>query len=55
MPSMLNEFTEPVAADDEEWLVPPIDRSIGPKVDRARLLGTVLGSGCPLEGEPTEN
>ena len=31
-----------------------MERSIGPKVDRARLIGTVLGRGCPLEGAEEE-
>ena len=51
LPAMLTQFIDPVAAEDEEWEIPPLDRSIGPKVDRAKLLGTVLEGGCPLEGK----
>ena len=48
-PSMLNQFTEPIVSADEEWELPPSERDIGPKVDRALLLRTVVGEGCPLE------
>ncbi|KAG8529108.1 uncharacterized protein KY384_005743 [Bacidia gigantensis] len=54
-PSILREFLEPSDPDDDDdWAEHAWDRSVGPKVDRARLIGTVLGKGCPLEGEAGE-
>lgn len=41
-PSILNSFT---ASDTEDIY---ISRSIAPKVDRAALLRTVVGGGCPV-------
>ena len=50
-PAMLVQYLNPSVTEEGEegfaWDV--YDKSIGPKVDRARLLRTVLGDGCPLE------
>ena len=48
-PPMLAQFTDPSHDDPEDLAVMRLDKSIAPKVDRARLLRTVLGDGCPLE------
>ena len=59
-PAVLSQFIHPAPSsvggeeeDDEggdgAFEIPPFDRAVAPKVDRARLLRTVLGGGCPLE------
>ena len=42
---MLSSFNSLGDDDDEDG---GYDRSIGPKVDHAALLRTVVGGGCPL-------
>lgn len=43
LPELLDSFSS--GGDDEDG---GYDRSIGPKVDHAALLRTVVGGGCPL-------
>ena len=46
---MLSQFTHPETEDSDQLEEMPFDKSVAPKVDRARLLRTVLSEGCPLE------
>ena len=49
---MLAQFTNSRSPDDYDADTDEVmlyDKSVAPKVDRARLLRTVLGDGCPLE------
>ena len=47
MPEVLASFSSPGDEDEDEY--GGFDRSIGPKVDHAALLRTVVGGGCPKE------
>ena len=49
VPSMLDELLEDEEVSEQSFELPKWERSIGPKVDRARLVGTVLRGGGPLE------
>ena len=49
MPEVLAAFSSLGDEDDEDDEYGGFDRSIGPKVDHAALLRTVVGGGCPME------
>ena len=48
MPEVLASFSALGEGDEEENEYGGFERSIGPKVDHAALLRTVVGGGCPL-------
>ena len=48
MPEVLASFSALGGEGDDEDEYGGFERSIGPKVDHAALLRTVVGGGCPL-------
>ena len=48
MPEVLASFSALGGEDGDDGYGGGFERSIGPKVDHAALLRTVVGGGCPL-------
>lgn len=48
LPAILSTFNAPTHEEEGEEESGNYDRSIGPKIDHAALLRTVVGEGCPV-------